>query len=108
MEAAFEKPSPEAHYKEIKFNLFLNVGFNIFVKIDLMTSFIMILQKAYIVASAEASLKHLKTDYLDALLIHRPSPLMHPEDVMSAAEDLKKDGKILSLGYQIFRLHIRS
>ena len=34
--------------------------------------------KAYIIASAEASLKHLKTDYLDALLIHRPSPLMHP------------------------------
>lgn len=58
--------------------------------------------KAYIVASAEASLKHLKTDYLDALLIHRPSPLMHPEDVMSAAEDLKKDGKILSFGVSNF------
>jgi len=58
--------------------------------------------KAYIIASAEASLKHLKTDYLDALLIHRPSPLMHPEDVMSAAEDLKKDGKILSFGVSNF------
>ncbi len=58
--------------------------------------------KAYIVASAEASLKHLKTDYLDALLIHRPNPLMHPEDVMSAAEDLKKDGKILSFGVSNF------
>lgn len=58
--------------------------------------------KAYIVASAEASLKQLKTDYLDALLIHRPSPLMHPEDVMSAAEDLKKDGKILSFGVSNF------
>jgi len=58
--------------------------------------------KAYIIASAEASLKHLKTDYLDALLIHRPSPLMHPEDVMSAAEDLKKSGKILNFGVSNF------
>jgi len=58
--------------------------------------------KAYIIASAEASLKHLKTDYLDALLIHRPSPLMHPEDVMSAADALKKDGKILSFGVSNF------
>ena len=28
--------------------------------------------KAYIISSAEASLKHLQTDYLDVLLIHRP------------------------------------
>jgi predicted oxidoreductase len=58
--------------------------------------------KAYIIASVEASLKQLKTDYLDALLIHRPSPLMHPEEVMSAADDLKKEGKILSFGVSNF------
>ncbi len=58
--------------------------------------------KAYIIASAEASLKHLKTEYLDALLIHRPSPLMHPEEVMRAAEDLKKEGKILNFGVSNF------
>lgn len=58
--------------------------------------------KAYIISSAEASLRHLKTDYLDTLLIHRPSPLMHPEEVMRAAEQLKKDGKILHFGVSNF------
>ena len=30
----------------------------------------------YIIASAERSLKMLRTDYLDLFLLHRPSPLM--------------------------------
>lgn len=58
--------------------------------------------KAYIIASAEASLKHLKTEYLDLLLIHRPSPLMHPYEVMEAIEQLKKEGKISSFGVSNF------
>ena len=58
--------------------------------------------RAYIIASAEASLRHLQTDYLDTLLIHRPSPLMHPEEVMMAAEQLKKEGKILHFGVSNF------
>ena len=32
--------------------------------------------KSHIIRSAEQSLKNLKTDYLDLLLLHRPSPLM--------------------------------
>lgn len=58
--------------------------------------------KSYIVQSAEASLKNLKTDYLDVLLIHRPSPLMHPDEVLEAAHFLKKDGKILHFGVSNF------
>ena len=58
--------------------------------------------KAYIIASAESSLKHLKTDYLDALLIHRPSPLMHPYEIVEAIQHLKKDGKISSFGVSNF------
>tara|TARA_B110000967_G_scaffold51503_1_gene52713 strand:- start:1359 stop:2234 length:876 start_codon:yes stop_codon:yes gene_type:complete len=58
--------------------------------------------KAYIIASAESSLKHLKTDYLDALLIHRPSPLMHPYEIVEAIQHLKKDGKIISFGVSNF------
>jgi predicted oxidoreductase len=58
--------------------------------------------KAYIIASAEASLKHLKTTYLDVLLIHRPNPLMHPYEVMEAVEQLKKEGKITSFGVSNF------
>jgi predicted oxidoreductase len=38
----------------------------------------------YIIWSAETSLKHLKTDYLDLFLLHRPRPLMHPDEVYEA------------------------
>ena len=58
--------------------------------------------KAYIISSAEASLKHLKTEYLDALLIHRPSPLMDPYEVMEAIFQLKKEGKIINFGVSNF------
>ena len=58
--------------------------------------------KAYIMSSAEASLKQLQTDYLDVLLIHRPSPLMHPYEVMEAIEQLKKEGKINHFGVSNF------
>ena len=58
--------------------------------------------KDYIIFSAEASLKHLNTEYLDLLLLHRPSPLMHPYEVMEAVEQLKKEGKIISFGVSNF------
>ena len=58
--------------------------------------------KSYITASAEASLKHLKTEYLDLLFIHRPNPLMHPYEVMEAVEQLKKEGKIRHFGVSNF------
>ena len=35
--------------------------------------------KDHIRFSVENSLKNLKTDYLDVLLLHRPSPLMNPK-----------------------------
>lgn len=60
------------------------------------------ISKSYIMTSAEASLKKLKTDYLDVLLIHRPSPLMHPDEILEAAQSLKKAGKILHFGVSNF------
>lgn len=56
----------------------------------------------YIVWSAENSLKNLKTDYLDLLLLHRPSPLMVPDEIAEAVEKLKKEGKILAFGVSNF------
>lgn len=56
----------------------------------------------YIVWSAENSLKNLKTDYLDLFLLHRPSPLIQPEEVAKAIEQLKSQGKILSFGVSNF------
>ncbi|MGG5488176.1 aldo/keto reductase [Gaetbulibacter sp. PBL-D1] len=58
--------------------------------------------KDYIIWSTENSLKHLKTDYLDLLLLHRPSPLMHPNEIAEAITILKKEGKIKSFGVSNF------
>jgi predicted oxidoreductase len=58
--------------------------------------------KEYIIASAEQSLKYLHTDYLDLLLLHRPSPLMHPDEIAEAIEKLTTTGKILDFGVSNF------
>jgi len=58
--------------------------------------------KDYIIWSVEESLKHLKTEYLDLLLLHRPSPLMHPETIAEAVTVLKQQGKIKSFGVSSF------
>ena len=58
--------------------------------------------KEHILQSVENSLKNLQTDYLDLLLIHRPSPLMHPQEIAEAFEILKKDGKVLHFGVSNF------
>lgn len=56
----------------------------------------------YIIESAEQSLKNLHTDYLDLLLIHRPSPLMHPDEIAEAFTRLKQEGKVLHFGVSNF------
>lgn len=58
--------------------------------------------KDYIVWSAENSLKNLKTDYLDVLLLHRPSPLMQTEEIAVAVTKLKSEGKIKHFGLSNF------
>lgn len=58
--------------------------------------------KSHIIGSAEQSLKNLKTDYLDLLLIHRPSPLMQVDEIAEAIEKLKIEGKILDVGVSNF------
>ena len=54
--------------------------------------------KNHIIWSVENSLKNLKTDYLDVLLLHRPSPLMQADEIAEAIEKLKSEGKILDFG----------
>ena len=56
----------------------------------------------YIIWSAEESLRNLKTEYLDLFLLHRPSPLMHPEEIASAISQLRIDGKIRAFGVSNF------
>ncbi|WP_200837194.1 aldo/keto reductase [Dyadobacter sp. 3J3] len=52
---------------------------------------------AYIIWSVEQSLRNLRTDYLDLLLLHRPSPLMKSDEIAEAIEKLKGDVKILEV-----------
>ncbi len=57
---------------------------------------------AHIQQSVNNSLKNLNTDYLDLLLIHRPDPLMEPDEVARAFSDLKQSGKVRYFGVSNF------
>lgn len=54
--------------------------------------------KEHIISAVEGSLKRLKTDHLDALLLHRPDTLMEPEEVVEAFDQLEKSGKVRYFG----------
>ena len=58
--------------------------------------------KDYIIWSVENSLKNLKTDFLDVLLLHRPSPVMQADEIAEAVEKLKSEGKIIDFGVSNF------
>lgn len=52
----------------------------------------------HILGSVDGSLKRLRTDYLDVLLLHRPDTLMEPEEVAEAFSQLHRSGKVLHFG----------
>ncbi len=54
--------------------------------------------KEYIIKSVEGSLRRLQTEYLDALLLHRPDILMEPEEVAEAFDLLEAQGKVRYFG----------
>ncbi len=56
------------------------------------------LSQEHILASVDASLQRLNTDYLDVLLLHRPDPLLHPAEIAEAWLKLKQAGKVRHLG----------
>lgn len=57
----------------------------------------------YIQMSVEKSLQHLHTDYLDALLIHRPDPLMNAAETGAKLDELIDSGKIRAAGVSNFK-----
>ncbi len=60
---------------------------------------------AHIAASVENSLRELRTDYLDLLLIHRPDPLMDFDEVAGAFQRLRAEGKVKEFGVSNFSHH---
>ena len=57
---------------------------------------------AHIATSVDASLRALRTDRLDLLLIHRPDPLMDADEVARAFESLRAAGKVRHFGVSNF------
>ena len=58
--------------------------------------------KEYILNQVDESLKNLKTDYIDLLLLHRPSPLINPEEIAAAFGVLRSSGKVRDFGVSNF------
>lgn len=52
----------------------------------------------HIVASVDASLEALGTDYLDIFLLHRPDALVEPEEVARAFDEVAIAGKVRAFG----------
>lgn len=56
----------------------------------------------HIIASAEASLKRLGTDYIDLYQLHIPDPLTPIEETVRALDDLVRQGKVRYVGFSNF------
>jgi predicted oxidoreductase len=52
----------------------------------------------HIIRSVETCLERLHSDYVDLLLLHRPDPLIEPEEVARAFDDLQTSGKVRHFG----------
>ena len=54
--------------------------------------------KAHLLEAVDGSLKRLRTDHLDVLLLHRPDALVEPEQVAEAFDKLESSGKVRYFG----------
>ena len=71
--------------------------------------------KDVILKSVDDSLRRMKLDYLDALLLHRPDLLYEPEEIADAFDYLEKSGKVRFFGvsnvptmlFEVLRKYIR-
>ena len=59
--------------------------------------------RAHIMASVDHSLRLMKIDHIDLLLIHRPDPLMDHHETGAALDEVVKSGKVRAVGVSNFR-----
>ena len=71
--------------------------------------------KENILSSVDDSLRRMKLEYLDALLLHRPDLLYEPEQIAEAFDELEKSGKVRFFGvsnvpsmmFEVLRKYVR-
>jgi len=63
------------------------------------------LSKKYLLQQVDIILKRLQIDYLDVFMLHRPDPLMEPEEIADAFRLLKESGKVKHFGVSNMSLH---
>jgi predicted oxidoreductase len=56
----------------------------------------------HIIKSVDNSLRQLNAGFIDLLLIHRPSPLMNPDEIAETFSSLKASGKVNYFGVSNF------
>ncbi|MGA7489130.1 MAG: aldo/keto reductase, partial [Xanthobacteraceae bacterium] len=54
--------------------------------------------RGYVMQAVEASLKRLRTDWIDLYQLHRPDPQTPIEETLHALDDLVRQGKIRAIG----------
>ena len=59
--------------------------------------------RAHIMSSVDHSLRLMKVDHIDLLLIHRPDPLMDACETGAALDELVESGKVRAVGVSNFR-----
>ena len=58
--------------------------------------------RRYVMTAVEASLKRLKTDWIDLYQLHRPDPATPIEETLRALDDLVREGKVRYIGASNF------
>lgn len=58
--------------------------------------------KQHLLDAVDGSLQRLGVDYLDSFLLHRPDPLMEPEEIAEAFNELQASGKVRHFGVSNF------
>jgi aryl-alcohol dehydrogenase-like predicted oxidoreductase len=58
--------------------------------------------RAYVMRAVEASLRRLRTDWIDLYQLHRPDPATPIEETLSALDDLMRQGKVRAVGCSNF------
>lgn len=59
--------------------------------------------RAHILSSVDHSLRLMKIDHIDLLLIHRPDPLMDHHETGAALDEVVASGKVRAVGVSNFR-----